>query len=363
MRISVSNGKAQSFQKMELSKTAGSKLHFRHCMLYEFNQGNKATEAAENICKVYGENAISVRVVQQWFSKFRSGNFELEDEFRGGRPKAMEADELEALLQQDPRQTTRELAEKLEVDHSTVVRRLKEMGKIQKMGKWVPHTLSEGNKLQRLNTCVSLIAKFERKDFLWKLVTGDEKWIYFDNPDNRKSWCNPGDASEFITKRNVLQKKVMLCVWWDMKGILYYELLQPGQTVTSERYSEQLKHLDRAIGQKREFSGKGRRKVILHHDNARPHVASTTLRTITELGWEVLPHPAYSPDVAPSDYHLFRSTEHRLRGTTFKKVEEVRKFLDEYFDGQPRTFYRDGIRNLPDRWRKVVSSDGNYFVD
>ena len=63
--------------------------------------------------KFMNENTISVRVVQQWFSTFRSENFELEDEFRGGRPKAMEADELEALLQQDPRQTTRELAENI----------------------------------------------------------------------------------------------------------------------------------------------------------------------------------------------------------------------------------------------------------
>jgi len=164
-KISFANGKTKAFQKMASAITAAPRLHLRHCMLYELNEGNKATEAAKNICKVYGEGVVNVRVVQQWFSKFKGGNFELEDEFRAGRPKVMEANELEALLEQDRPQTTRELAAKLEVDHTTVVRRLKEMGKIQKMGKWVPHTLSEGNKLQRLNTCASLIAKFEKRIF------------------------------------------------------------------------------------------------------------------------------------------------------------------------------------------------------
>ena len=61
----------------------------------------------------------------------------------------------------------------------------------------------------------------------------------------------------------------------------------------------------------------GNRKVILLHDNARSHVAMRTKETILELGWDVLPDPAYSPDMAPADYHLFRSIEHILRDKSF----------------------------------------------
>ena len=203
----------------------------------------------------------------------------------------------------------------------------------------------------------------QKKDFLWKIVTGDDKWIYFDNPSNIRQWLDPGQASVQTPKRNIHGKKVMLCVWWDIKGILYFELLQPKQTVNAQLYSQQLTRLDEKIREKRTGPGHGNRKVILLHDNARPHVAIKTKETIIELGWEVMTHPAYSPDLAPSDYYLFRSLEHSLREKSFSNVDDLKNHLDEYFESKPQSFYRDGIRQLPIKWAKVIDNNGNYFED
>ena len=102
--------------------------------------------------------------------------------------------------------------------------------------------------------------------------------------------------------------------------------------------------LNEKILEKRSEPGHGNRKVTLLHDNARPSVAMRTKETILELGWEVLPHPAYSRDMAPSDYHFFRSMEHFLRDKSFKENQDLQNQLDAYFEAKPQSFYRDGIR-------------------
>jgi hypothetical protein len=71
---------------------------------------------------------------------------------------------------------------------------------------------------------------------------------------------------------------------WDMEGIIHYELLERNLTVT-------------AIKQK--LPGR-QRGVILQNGDARSHTANTTKAAIQELDWEILPHPPYSPDLAPS---------------------------------------------------------------
>ena len=140
-----------------------------------------------------------------------------------------------------------------------------------------------------------------------------------------RSWVSPGQPATSTAKPNIHGKKVLLCVWWDQRGILYYELLQPGETVTADRYQGQLEQLRREIAVKRPEWEERHDKVILLHDNARPHVAQAVKDAIKDFKWEVLPHPPYSPDIAPSDYHLFRSMAHGLAEQRFQNRKEVQE--------------------------------------
>ncbi|EGI60642.1 Mariner Mos1 transposase, partial [Acromyrmex echinatior] len=74
--------------------------------------------------------------------------------------------------------------------------------------------------------------------------------------------------------------------------------------------------------------------VILLHDNARPHVAKPVKTYLETLKWEVLPHPLYSPDIAPSDYHLFRSLAHSLCEQKFTSYEDCTKWFDSWISNK-----------------------------
>lgn len=338
-----------------------SKVFLRGVLLHYYNMKKKAAESHRILVEVYAEHALAERTCQKWFERFKSGNFDLEDEERAGAPPKLEDAELEELLDQDAAQTQEELAKTLGVDQSTISRRLTAMGMIRKVGHWVPYELKPRDIERRFFTSEQLLQRHKRKGFLHRIVTGDEKWVHYDNPKRRATYGYPGHASTSTAVQNIHGLKVMLCIWWDQLGVVYYELLQPSETITGEVYRRQLMRLSRALREKRPQYADRHDKVILQHDNARPHVAKPVKTYLETLKWEVLPHPPYSPDLAPSDYYLFRSMQHGLTDQHFRNYDEVKKWIDEWIADKPIEFFTKGIRELPDKWEKCVASDGQYF--
>ena len=135
----------------------------------------------------------------------------------------------------------------------------------------------------------------------------------------------------------------MLYIWWGQKGVLYYELLKPGETINGERYLTQLIRLKIAIAEKRPEYATRHEAIIFHHDNARPHVTIPVKNYLENSGWEVLLHPPYSPDLAPSDYHLFRSMQNALTGIRFTSEQGIKIWLDSFLATKPAQFFWDGI--------------------
>ena len=151
----------------------------------------------------------------------------------------------------------------------------------------------------------------------------------------------------------------MLFIWWDMKGVLYYELLKPGETINGERYRIQLIRMKRAKAVKRPEYATRHEAIIFHHDNARPHVAILVKKYLENRGWEVLPHPPYSPELAPSDNHLFGSMQNALTGIWFTSEQGIKNWLDSFLAAKPAQFSWDGIHKLPERWEKVIALGGH----
>ena len=110
---------------------------------------------------------------------------------------------------------------------------------------------------------------------------GHEKWVVYDNIVRKKSWRKRDEPAQSTPKADTHQKMVMLSVWWDFKGIVYFKLLPRNQTINSNVYCRQLMKLDEEIKEKRtELTT--RKGVIFYQDNARPHTSLVTRKKLLE---------------------------------------------------------------------------------
>ena len=101
--------------------------------------------------------------------------------------------------------------------------------------------------------------------------------------------------------------------------------------------------------------------VILQHDNAKPNVTKIIQETLQVLTWEILPHPPYLPDIAPSNYHLFWSMHSALLEEHFSYCEEFTKWVNQWIAFKEPDFYYREIHLLPEKWENVVPFNGKYF--
>ena len=153
----------------------------------------------------------------------------------------------------------------------------------------------------------------------------------------------------------------MLSVWWDWKGVVFFEMLVRNQTINLDVYCRQLNKLKAAVKEKRPelVNCKG---VIFHHDNATPQSSLTTRQKLLRLFSEVMLDPRFGSDLAPSDYYLFRSLQSFLNGKTFNNDKAMKLHLVQFFADKDQKFCERGIMKLPEIWQKVIEQNGKYRV-
>lgn len=339
------------------------KTVIRILLRHYWKKGLSAAAATREICSVEGKNVFKENTAQWWFRRFNQGDTDLEDQERSGRPSVVNKDEFRSLVEQQPGTSTRRLTEELKYSQTTVIRHLHSMGFVNKNPLRVPHELTDYQAQRRVDVCRKLLQNPKDNRFWRRIITGDEKWVFFRNSSRSKLWLLPGQPTQQVVSPNRFEKKVMLCVWWNYEGPVHWELVPDGRAIDGNLYAEQLQRVHDALST-RYPAILNRGRALLQHDNAPAHTSRIVKRKIQELeGIEVIPHPAYSPDLAPSDYHMFRSLSHFLQGRRFGSEEEVKNGIAEFFASKKPEWYRHGIEQLAERWLRVIESDGLYFED
>ena len=99
---------------------------------------------------------------------------------------------------------------------------------------------------------------------------------------------------------------------------------------------------------------------LLLHDNTPAHQSHAGQAALLESGFEEMRHQAYSPDLAPSNYHLFPNVKKRLRGQRFSTDNELQYATEEWLKEQSELFYFTGIEKLRDRCKLCIEKGGDY---
>jgi hypothetical protein len=152
----------------------------------------------------------------------------------------------------------------------------------------------------------------------------------------------------------------MVIMAFDHEGVIAADHVPVGVSVTAGYYATFLrKKLRQKIRQNRpQLLESG---ALILHDNARPHIAQFVEDVMADYKWEVLPHPAYSPDMSPPDYDLFPKLKNPFRGQRFPILNALNAAVTRRIREINSRGELKGIQHLPQRWEAVIQLQGDYF--
>ena len=346
-------------------------VEYRANIKYLMKKGLTPMEIYKDLVETLGKDAPSKTTVCRWINDFRLGRETVFDLKRSGRPKTATDEEtiedVRRMVMKDRRVTVRHIASTLKISSErvwTIITKNLKMKKV--VARWVPRLLTEDQKKARVQMARQNLALYEADEdtFLARFVTMDETWVHHFDPESKRQsmeWKHPGSPTPKKPKLAASAGKIMASVFWDSEGIIMVDYLAKGDTVTSEYYVGLLNRLREEIKTKRR--GKLRQTVLFLQDNAPVHKAARSMAAIHENGFEVLEHPPYSPDLAPSDFFLFAHLKKHLRGTVHKSDSDIVEAVEGFFESKNESFYKTGIKALRKRWRQCIDLKGDYVEE
>ncbi|XP_014486230.1 PREDICTED: histone-lysine N-methyltransferase SETMAR-like [Dinoponera quadriceps] len=345
------------------------KIEYRSVIKFLNLKGETSKEIKAQLDFVYGDSAPSFTTVKVWVAQFKRGRTSVFDDERSGRPKTATndamIDKVHQVVLDDQRLKVREIASAVGISAERVLKILSEdLGMRKLTGRWVPRLLTLDEKRIRHNISKECLDRFQRDttDFLRRFVTVDKIWIHRYTPESKKQpkrWTLAEKPVPKKAKTSHSAGKVMTTVFWDSHGVLLVDYLQKEKTITGEYYASLLERLDEEIAKKRPYLEKER--VLLHQDDVQVPTSAIAMAKLHELGYELLPHPPYSPDLAPCSFFLFSNMKNWLTGKTFTTVDEMTAAVNDYFAGFDQTYFTDGIKGLEKRWTTCIKLKGDYI--
>ena len=251
-----------------------------------------------------------------------------------------------------------EISESLSSNSSAVFIILKQRLGLRKIcARWVPRLLSQAEKDRRMKIASELLQIYDGCDdkCLCEIVTGDETWISFFEPEakaNNKVWIGENGARPQIARRSRSVKRVIYALFFDARGIVAKIPVPEHKTVTGICYDEQVL----PVVVNHNMATRPRtwvRGLKLLHDNAPAHCSAVVQDYLKTQGFKTLPHPAYSPDLAPCDFWLNPVITKCLSERKFETRTVVGRALFQCTDSISKCDYKSAHKNGLNAWKNM----------
>lgn len=345
-----------------------SKIEYRSVIKYLFLKGLSGKEIYDDMLTTLGDQCPSYSTIKNWVADFKRGRKDVTDEKRSGRPISVSTQEnidaVHDMILDNRRIGLKRISETLNISYERVFHIVhNELGMKKLSAKWIPKCLNADQKRLRVTTSQWICNQFNdrKSNFLDRLVTMDETWIHYYDPETKemsKEWKHSGSPRPKKFRVQKSAGKVLASIFWDKDGIIFVDYLEHGKSITGEYYASLLTKLRAKIVESRR--GKLTKGVLFLQDNAPAHKSLIALQKINEIGFEIVDHPPYSPDLAPSDYYLFPKLKKSLKGRKFTSNEMVIDAVESWFAEQDKTFFSKGLELLFDRCIKCIELKGDY---
>ena len=331
-------------------------------------QGKSYTDVHRSMVEVYGDKAPSTSTCFRWNLEFRRGRESCKDDPHTGRPKSATDEETVAIvkkvLDEDRRQTIQKIADKVEISVGstyTIIRFVLKMTRVAV--RWVPRFLTDGQRQKRVDASEKNLRKYEedKAAFITAITTQDESFLNWYEPESKQEssqWRTREEGPPLKFKKVASAGKVLGSIFWDREGVIKSDYIEQGNTVNGPLYAQEIRDLRNDIKEKRR--GKLSTGVLYLHDNAPAHTSRTATAAIRQAGFQVLDHPPYSPDLAPSDFHLFPNLKKHLRGTRYESNQEVIQVVEDWFQRQSEDFWSEAFEKLIHRYERCIEVQGQY---
>ena len=207
-----------------------------------------------------------------------------------------------------------------------------------------------------------MFPKYDKKQFA-NVVTGDETWVHYFEPVRKvsnKIWATKHSKRPITAKRSLSIKKVLYAIFFSGEGVAIKVPVKKGKSITGKYYKDVVLKKLKKYYQKL-CPATGFKHVRLLHYNAPAHTSAIVTAFLKKEKVTVLPHPQYSPDLAPCDFFLFPKLKAFLAGRKYQSRQALGSAIHQYLITVPKSAYHDAFKKWIHRLKLCISSHGEYF--